>query len=122
MKKLNNITFNDLLCCGFEATYKNFKIKYCNSNVNIFYNDKLISGFICTSRKVYELKNCIKNEIKKHSINDLLKMSVDTLKTFLNDNEIEKLTSYAILKNSTVYNKTDKLYLMNEIKEYFIYR
>ena len=43
----------------------------------------------------------IKNEIAEHDINELLKMSLDTLHNFLNDSEIEKIIAYNNLKNDT---------------------
>ena len=66
MKKLNAIVFDDLLGYGFEATYKNYKVRYCNSNIQLFTVDNYyLTSFICTTRKVYEFKNIIKNKINE---------------------------------------------------------
>jgi hypothetical protein len=76
------------------------------------------------SNNITKIKAEIKAEIKKHDIKELLNFSIDSLKNngFSSD-EIEKMTSYVNLKNDE--NKKHKdinEYLMNEIKEYFIFR
>ena len=123
MKTLNNITYNDLYsACGATCTYKNFTVLIQNGYYTIKLNKKYVDGGCLYSNTIGKIKNEIKNEIKKHNINDLLKMSIDTLRAFLSFDEIEKLSSYIKVKNSTVYDKATKAYLMNEIREYFIHK
>jgi hypothetical protein len=126
MKKLNKLNYNDIFD-GVNFSYKNFIGFYKNGYVTLYYKNKdsYINTFMTYSNNIEKIKNEVKNEIKKHDIKELLKMSIDTIKnnTSITDEEIEKLYSYVKLENdkNKEHKKINK-YLMNEIKEYFIFR
>lgn len=123
MKTLNKITFDDICGIGTSGKYKQFTFDYSHGYVTLYYKGNYINTFMTYSNTIGKIKNEIKNEIAEHDINELLKMSLDTLHNFLTDEEIEKIVAYEKLKNDTdkKHGKINK-YLMNEIKEYFIYR
>lgn len=120
MKKLNTLNYDDILQNVTMAKYKQFTVTYSNSYVNLYYKGVCINTFMTHSKNISKIKTEIKNEIKKHDINELTKMSLDYLKTFLSSISIEKIISYNNLKNDKM-NKINKI-LINDIKEYFIYR
>ena len=120
MKKLNTLNYDDILLNVTMAKYKQFAVTYSNSYVNIYYKGVCINTFMTYSKNISKIKTEIKNEIKKHDINELSKMSLDYLKTFLSNMSIEKITAYNNLKNDKM-DKINKI-LINDIKEYFIYR
>lgn len=124
MKTLNTITLNDILSGGaVNCKYRGFTVLYHNGNVSIYYKNKYINGFIITSKNISEIKTRITKEIKKHDIKCLLRMSHDDLHSFLSSDEIEKLYSYCkISDDKNTKHKEINKYLLNEIKEYFIYR
>lgn len=123
LKTLNQLTFDDICGIGTKAKYKQFILTYSNGYVTLYYKNKYINTFMTYSNAIGEIKKEIKEEIAEHDINELLKMSLDTLHNFLTDKEIEKIIAYEKLKNDTdkKHGKINK-FLMNEIKEYFIYR
>lgn len=125
MKQLNKLNYNDIFD-GVNFSYKNFIGFYKNGYVTLYYKNKdnYINTFMTYSNNIEKIKNEIKNEIKKHDIKSLINYSIDSLKNNgFNADEIEKLYSYVKLENDK--NKEHKeinKYLMNEIKEYFIFR
>lgn len=124
MKTLNELTFNDISSGDvINAKYRGFDILYHNGNISIYYKNKYINGLILKSNNISEIKTCIANEIKKHDIKCLLRMSHDDLHSFLSSDEIEKLYSYCRISEDkdTEHKKINK-FLLKEIKEYFIYR
>ena len=124
MKTLNAINYDDLYSgCGVTCKYNKFTILIHNGYFTIYYNKHVIDAGCLYSNAIGKIKEEIKNEIAEHDINKLLKMSLDTLHNFLKDSEIEKIVAYNNLKNDTdkKHAKVNK-YLMNEIKEYFIFR
>ena len=123
MKTLNALTYDDILGIGTSAKYKKFTLDYSHGYVTLYYNKKYINTFMTYSNAIGKIKKEIKNEIAEHDINELLKMSLDTLHNFLNDSEIEKIVTYNTLRNDTDKKHAEvNKYLMNEIKEYFIFR
>jgi regulator of replication initiation timing len=123
MKTLNALNYDDILGIGATAKYKSFTFDYSHGYVTLYYKGDYINTFMTYSNAIGKIKKEIKSEIAEHDINELLKMSLDTLHNFLSDSDIEKITAYNRLKNDTdrKHAKINK-YLMNEIKEYFIYR
>ena len=125
MKKLNQLSFyNDFIGSPCKASYKkDFSFFHSNGYVTLYYKDKYINTFMLYSNSWNKIKNEIKSEIKKHDIKELLNFSIDFLKNNFNDDDIEKIYSYCKLQNdkNKEHEKINK-YLMNEIKEYFIYR
>lgn len=125
MKTLNKITLDDV-CKGINASYKkDFTIYYIYGNCRLFYKNNYIDSFCIYSKTVQGIKKEIKKNIAFHDIHELLKMPIDYIKSnsSIKSDSIEKLYSYCVLKNDTD-RKHKKLneYLLNEIKEYFIYR
>ena len=123
MKTLNALNYDDILGIGTTAKYKNFTFDYSHGYVTLYYKGNYINTFMTYSNAIGKIKKEIKNEIAEHDIEELLKMPLDTLRNFLSDSDIEKIISYNRLKNDTnkKHIKINK-YLMNEIKEHFIYR
>lgn len=128
MKTLNEMTLNDILGgCGVHCKYKDFIILYCRGYVTLYYKNKdnYINSFMTYSNNIGKIKNEIKNEIKKHDIKSLLNVSIDTLKNcygFKND-DIEHIASYYnIMNDKNKKHKKVNEYLLNEIKEHFIFR
>lgn len=125
MKTLNTINYNDLFSgCGVTCKYKKFTILIHNGYFTIKYNNREIDCGCLYSNAIGKIKTEVKNIMNQHDIKYLLTLSIDDLKNngFSSD-DIEKLFSYEKLKNDTdrKHAKINK-YLMNEIKEYFIYR
>lgn len=126
MKQLNKLNYNDIFD-GVEFSYYDFIGFYKCGYVTLYYKNKdnYINTFMTYSSNISKIKAEIKAEIKKHDIKELLKMSIDTIKnnTSITDEEIEKLYSYVKLDNdkNKEHEKINK-YLMNEIKDYFIFR
>lgn len=126
MKQLNKLNYNDIFD-GVNFSFKKFIGFYKNGYVTLYYKNKdnYINTFMTYSNNITKIKAEIKAEIKKHDIKELLKMSIDTIKNNISitDEEIEKLYSYVKLENdkNKEHEKINK-YLMNEIKEYFIFR
>lgn len=122
MKKLDTLNYNDL-SSGCNFAYKNFSGYYKNGYVTLYYDNDYINTFMTYSNNIGKIKNEIKTEIKKHDIKELLNFSIDFLKNNFSDSDIEKIYSYVNLQNdkNNEHKKINK-YLINEIKEYFIYR
>lgn len=125
MMKLNGLTSNDIYNGnGIKCSYKDFDILLHNYNVTISYKNKFINSFIVSCSTVKAIKNEIKKELNKHDIKTLCNMTLDELRTFLNSDEIEKINSYVKIKyyDNDKKHKDINNYLLNEIKEYFIFR
>lgn len=125
MKTLNNINYNDLYSgCGVTCKYSKFTILIHNGYFTIKYNNHVINDGCLYSNTTGKIKNEIKNIVNRHDIKHLLSVSIDTLKNSgFSSDDIEKLFSYEKLKNDTDRkHKKINSYLMNEIKEYFIFR
>ena len=122
MKKLNVLNYDDIFS-GCNFAYKNFSGYYKSGYVTLYYKNDYINTFMTYSNNIAKIKNEIKTEIKKHDIKELLNFSIDFLKNNFRDSDIEKIYSYVKLQNDS-NNEHEKInkYLMNEIKEYFIYR
>lgn len=126
MKTLNTLSFyNDFIGMSCKASYKkDFTFFHSNGYVTLYYKNKYIDTFMLYNDSWNKIKNEIKNNINKHDIKNLLNYSIDKLYNmgFSND-EIEKISSYIKIQNDTE-KKHVKInnYLLNEIKEYFIFR
>lgn len=125
MKKLNKLNYNDIFD-GVEFSFKNFIGFYKSGYVTLYYKNKdsYINTFMTYSKNITKIKEEIKNEIKKHDIQYLLYAPVNSLKdNGFNSDDLERLISYVNLRNNEnkKHEKINK-YLMNEIKEYFIFR
>lgn len=121
MKKLNTVTFSDIVN-GFECSYKKFVVTFYKGYVNVFYNGKNIDTFMCTTLEVSALKNKIKFECNLRDINFVKKLTTtDIKKYFSHPQEVEdKIISYC---NLQYMHKTKNIdFLLNECKNYFIYR
>ena len=126
MKTLNTINYDDLFGgCGCICTYKGFTILIHNGYFTIKYNNHEINGGCLYSNTIGKIKNEIKNICNMHDIKALLNVPIDTLKNRygFNADDIEHIASYYNIKNDTKkeHAKVNK-YLLNEIKEYFIFR
>lgn len=126
MKTLNTLSFyNDFIGIPCKASYKkDFSFFHSNGYVTLYYKNKYIDTFMLYSNSWEKIKNEIKNSINKHDITSLLNYSIDTLYSMgFTYDEIEKLSSYIKIKDDTEKNhKKINEYLLNEIKEYFIFR
>lgn len=123
VKNLNAVTFDDS-CEGFETTLKKIKVVYQNGYCNLFYAGKNINTFLPSRSSLAELKKSIRYFVNLHCVDFLKNQSVDFLKNQSID--FDKIIAYCNLahhlKNKTYKNKSDIIYLMNEIKNYFIFR
>lgn len=126
METLNTLSFyNDFIGIPCKASYKkDFQFFHSNGYITLYYKNKYIDTFMLYSNSWDKIKNEIKNNINKHDIKSLMNYSIDTLYSMgFSSDEIEKIASYIKIKNDTEkkHKKINK-YLMNEIKEYFIFR
>lgn len=122
--KLNEIK-TDNLFKPINCTYKGIDIFVNGEYVTLKYKNKFIDSFVCHYNNIKELKTLLKMNVNRHDIKALCKMPYNEIKTFLKASEIERLNSYFNLKHEKPIAKANKelnKYLLNEIKEYFIFR
>lgn len=126
MKTLNTLSFyDDFIGIPCEASYKkDFTFFHSNGYVTLYYKGKYIDTFMLYSNSWNKIKNELKNGINTHDIKSLLNYSIDKLYNMgFSTDEIEKISSYIRIKNDTEKkHKEVNKYLLNEIKEYFIFR
>ena len=126
MKTLNKLSFyNDFIGLQCEAKYKkDFSFFHSSGYVTLYYKNQYIDTFMIYSNSWEKIKKELKDGINMHDIKSLLNYSIDKLyKMGFSSDEIEKIASYINLQWDTEkkHEKINK-YLMNEIKEYFIFR
>ena len=127
MKTLNTLSFyNDFIGIPCKASYKkDFTFFHSCGYVTLYYKNQYIDTFmIYNNYSWHKIKNEIKNNINKHDIKNLLLTPIYKLYDMgFSYDEIEKIDSYCKLQNdkNKKHEKINK-YLMNEIKEYFIFR
>ena len=127
MKTLNTINYDDLYSgCGVTCKYKGFIVSIHNGYYTIEYNKQEIDCGCLYSNTIGEIKKELKNEVNHHDIKALCNMSINTLKNGFGfkTKDIEKIDSYVNIKyyNACKNDKKLEKYLLNEIKEYFIFR
>lgn len=125
VKNLNAVTF-DNFCEGFETTFKKIKVVYQNGYCNLFYDGKSINTFMPSVSSLAELKKSIRYFVNLHCVDFLKNQSVAFLKKEFSEKGVNKIMSYCFLSHAlkikSYKNKNDVVYLMNEIKNYFIFR